>query len=197
MVTRFMARAALFALALLALGAGGCAYRAGFSERRIPGGYELIAVPVFKNNTVEAGAEVYFTNSIIREIERAKLARVVAKVAAQATLLGTLEKVEYVAGSPTKADPSNQSNFLPEGTVLNAEYRVLTTVRLNLVRNSDQKPIWSGSFQGERSYQTPRIGFTSLNTANALYNHSAHYQALQAMALDMMAEAHDRMTENF
>ena len=175
----------------------GCAYHAGFAGRRIPGGYDQVAVPIFKNKTVDAGVEVYFTNALIRELERAKLARVVPKAEAQATLVGSIEKIEYAPGSPTKADPRVATNFLPEGTVLNAEYRILTTVRIELLRNSDQKALWSGTFQGEKSYATPRIGVTSLNTANALYNHSAHYQNLQVMAGDMMAEAHDRLTENF
>lgn len=186
-----------FFLALLGASlASGCAYRAGFSERRIPGGYDLVSVPTFKNSTPEAGVEVYFTNSLIREVERSKLARVVPKASAQTTLIGSIDRIEYLAGSPTKAS-RDESNFLPEGTVLNAEYRILATVKLELRRNSDQKSLWAGVFQGERSYQTPRIGVTSLNTANAIYNHSAHYVNLQAMAADMMAEAHDRLTENF
>ena len=175
----------------------GCAYTAGFSGRKIPGGYDRVAVPLFKNSTMDPGIEVYYTNALVRELERSKLVRVVPKADAQATLVGTIAKVEYAPGGPTKYDSTANENFLPEGTVLNSEYRILATVRLELRRNSDQKTLWSGLFQGERSYQTPRIGVTSLNTANALYNQSAHYINLQGMATDMMAEAHDRLTENF
>lgn len=182
--------------ALVTIACTSCAYRAGYSDRRVPGGYDLVAVPIFKNDTVEAGVEVYFTESIIRELERAKLARVVPKARSQVTLLGTIVRVQYLPGSPTRAD-STETNFLPETTVLNAEYRILATVRLELRRNSDQRMLWSSLFQQEKIYSTPRIGTTSLNSANALYNHSARYAKLQSMADEMMAEAHDRLTENF
>ena len=128
---------ACLALAVVAgFSLGGCAYRAGFSERRIPGGYDLVAVPVFKNNTPEAGIETYFTNSFIRELERAKLARVVTKADSQATVTGSIDRVAYAAGSPIKSDNSKDSNYLPEGTAFNAEYRILVTVTLQLRRIS-------------------------------------------------------------
>ncbi len=188
-----------------------CAYHAGFGERAIPGGYTHIAVPVFKNHTIETGVEVYFTNAMIRELERSKLAKVTNRNDAQVTLEGIVTSVVFVPGAQTVSkfnptmnpnnindiDTSNPTNPIPYGTALFHEYRILVTIELSLRRNSDQKVLWSGLFNGERKYDAPIVGSPILNSVNAVYNHSAHYQNIALMAGDMMSEAHDRMTENF
>jgi hypothetical protein len=177
-----------FAMAVVV---SGCAYRFGETDREIPGGYRTVAVPTFKNNTQEAGIEVYFTNAIVREIERSRIGRVTSRSDAQTTLEGVVETVQYGGGSPV------EGTFLPSGTVLNTQYRIVVTTNLVLYRNSDQKVLWQGSFSNERSYLAPIIGIEALNSANATYNQSARYQNIQAMAADMMTEAHNRLTENF
>lgn len=171
-----------------------CAYHVGVRDRKFPGGYEYVAVPVFKNLTQETGTEVYFTNALITELERSKIVDVSDKSAAQVTLEGTINSITYTPSSQTRAA---DARYLPEGTVLTTEYYVNVDVNLVAKRNSDQKVIWESKFQSRRSYTAPRIGIRSLNSANALYNHSARYQNIQAMATDMMTEAHDRLTENF
>ena len=181
------------ALALAASGLTGCAYRAGYGDRQIPGGYQAIAVPVFKNRTHDVGVEVPFTNAMVREIERSKIGRVAEKSQAQVTLEGSIDKIDYIPGSQV----TSPTYGLPDGTILNSEYRIFTTVSMKLIRNSDQKVLWQASFAGERQYYTPRIGLPVLNSANALYNNSARYQNIQEIAFDLMSQAHDRLTENF
>lgn len=176
----------------------GCAYRAGGGDRQIPGGYRQIAVPVFQNATHETGVEVYFTNSIIREIERARVGRITDQNEAQVKLEGVVDSIQYIAESQIQQNESDATtNFLPDQTILTTKYRILVTTTLRLRRISDQTILWEGSFTGERWYDAPKIGAAGINTANALYNHSARYQNIQSMAIDMMAEAHDRLTENF
>ena len=171
----------------------GCAYRFGLAERRIPGGYELVAVPVFKNETPEVGIETYFTNAMVRELERSKLAKVTDKSHAQVVLEGTVARLRY----EKTATVTGASGNLPNGAALTTEYRIYVTTSLRLRRNSDQKVLWSATFEKETSYLAPKIGVPGLNSANALYNHSAHYQNIALLAVDMMSEAHDRLTENF
>lgn len=166
----------------------------GVQDRKFPGGYEYVAVPVFKNLTQETGTEVYFTNALITELERSKIVTVADKSNAQVTLEGTISSITYTPSSQTRA---TDSRYLPEGTVLTTEYYINVEVGLTARRNSDQKIVWSSNFNSRRSYTAPRIGIRSLNSSNALYNHSARYQNIQAMATDMMTEAHDRITENF
>jgi TolB-like protein len=187
----------IFASTLLStLFLSGCAYHMGVKDRRFPGGYEYVAVPVFKNTTQETGSEVFFTNALVTELERAKIVAIADKAAAQVTLEGTIRSITYTPSSQTRAGDVTPQ-YLPEGTVLTTEYYVNVDVNIVAKRNSDQKIIWSSDFKSRRSYTAPRIGIQGLNSANALYNHSARYQNIQAMANDMMAEAHDRLTENF
>ena len=172
----------------------GCAYHLGAADRKFPGGYEYVAVPVFKNMTQETGTEVYFTNALVTELERSKIVNIADKSAAQVTVEGTIRSITYTPSSQTRA---SDARYLPTGTVLTTEYYINVDVNLVAKRNSDQKVIWTSAFQSRRSYTAPRIGLRSLNSSNALYNHSARYQNIQAMATDMMTEAHDRLTENF
>lgn len=181
-------------LPLIVTLSSGCSYKLGFSERGLPGGYENLAIPVFSNATVEAGTEVYFTNAIILELARSKLARIVPKDLAQVTLDGTIVSIVYSAENPL---PGTNAYF-PAGVVApTLGYRIYAKVVLALKRNYDQKLLWKSDFLGERTYNAPIIGSSGINSANATYNHSAHYQNIAKLANDMMAEAHDRLTENF
>lgn len=185
---------ALIVLVALSALSSSCAYRAGAVDREIPGGYRTIAIPVFKNMTSETGIEVPFTNALIRELQRARIGRITEKSQAQVTLEGTIDWVNY---NVTNQVGSDSQTTLPNDTVLNTEYRILLQTTLRLRRNSDQKILWEGAVSGETSYLTPKIGQAGLNSANALYNHSARFQNIDKLASDMMAEAHDRLTENF
>ncbi len=173
----------------------GCAYHGGFGNRGMPGGYTLIAVPTFKNITFEAGTEVYFTNAIIRELNRSHVASIVDKAEAQATLEGVVEKIAYTATSQRSA--KDEGSPLPKGTALTDVNRVYVASRVTLRRNSDGTILWTQVFTSERVYLPPLVATPGLNSVNALYDHSARFQAVAAVALDMMAEAHDRLTENF
>ncbi len=177
----------------------GCAYSIGIEDRRLPEGYKLISVPVFKNSTPEVGVEVPFTNAMIREFTRSQVAKVVNKSEAQVVLEGNIERIQY--------DVANQVNqtscaagtacVIPSGTILNTEYRVSVWTKMILKRASDGHILWSQTFMGQKSYLAPKIGLEGLNSANALYNHSSRQENLSAMAIDISAEAHGRLTENF
>ncbi len=174
----------------------GCAYSIGIEDRRLPEGYKLISVPVFKNSTQEVGVEVPFTNALIREFTRSQVAKVVNKSDAQVVLEGNVERIQY--------DVANQIScvagtvcLIPKNTILNTEYRVSVWTKMILKRASDGQILWSQTFMGQKSYLAPKIEFEGLNSANALYNHSSRQENLSAMAIDISAEAHGRLTENF
>lgn len=190
---RFLALPLVLALSVLL---GSCAYRLGDSDRQIPGGYRTVAIPVFTNRSMEAGIETFFTNALVREFERGRVGRVAAKSDAQTTLEGTIDNVVYGISLPVEGGKEGGA-FLPPGTILNTEYRINLQTTLRLRRNSDQKVLWEGTFNGERSYQAPQIGIEGVNSSNATYNQSARYQNIQLMATDLMNEAHNRITENF
>lgn len=185
-----------FAFALVPFAAlAGCAYHPGHGDQQIPGGYRAMAVPVFKNNTAEVGAEVFFTNAFIREMQRSRVGQIVPKDSAQVVLEGTIENINFV---PTVTQKFDATPLNKKEAYLNTSYAIVVGATLRLRRISDQRVLWEGSFNKQQTYQTPRVfNYQELTAANALYNHSAHYQNLESMASDMMIEAHDRLTENF
>lgn len=172
----------------------GCAYQWGSSERSLPGGYRQISIPVFANATQEVGIEVDFTNALIREFERSKVARVVNDQTAAVRLEGNVESLNLVADAPAKEE---EITALPKDTAYFTQYRIFARTRLRLRRLSDQAVVWEGTFSNEKVYPTPRIGSAVVNSANALYNQSVRRDTVGSLAREMMEEAHDRMTENF
>jgi len=180
---------------LMGLGSG-CAYSVGTGDRRLPEGYKLIAVPVFKNGTQEVGIEVPFTNAMIRELERSQIAQVVPKSNAQVVLEGNIESVRFDVANQISCGATGVC-AVPRLTILNTEYRITVFTRLILKRLSDGQTLWSEEFSTQKSYLAPKVGLEGLNSANALYNHSARQENLSAMAVDLMSEAHGRLTENF
>ncbi|MGE0634017.1 MAG: LptE family protein [Pseudobdellovibrionaceae bacterium] len=168
----------------------GCAYRMGAVERNLPGGYSQVAVPIFKNASYEPSIEVFFTNSLIREFERSKVASVTDRSEAQVILEGDISSVTYTH--------SNQSELIaPQGVVLTKTYLVNVTVNIRVVRASDRKILWNGSFRGESPYTAPGVHMAGINSVNPLYNLSARRQTIEKISQSLMAEAHDRITENF
>jgi hypothetical protein len=172
----------------------GCGYKFGLAERGLPGGYSQVAIPVFKNMSGDVGIEVPFTNALIQRFARSQVATVTDKESSPLVLEGTIDKIESVSGpATTNADLKT----LPEGAVLTTEYRLKIYASILLKRKSDDRIIWQGSFSNERVYAAPRVGREVLNSANATYNQSVRMRTITLLADEMMAEAHDRMTENF
>lgn len=171
----------------------GCAYKLKSSHRHIPGGYERVIVPIFVNRSMEPGIEVGFTNSLIQQVQNSKVARIVEDKLAEVKIQGVIESVTYEPQGKRVASDSAPS--LPQGAVLASEYRILVKVRVTLSRTSDGQVIWSSPFQGETTYTAPQVTLSGVNTVNPLYNLSARRQNIQTLALDLMTEAFNLMTE--
>ena len=177
-------------LMVLSLLLSSCAYKFSAQDRILPGDVERVAVPIFKNNTHEAGVEVPFTNALVRELERSRVVRVVPENMAQARLEGEITDIVYEStGFRTRG--------LPAGSSLSIGYRVYLTVQLRLRDQKTGKSLWSGQFLGERSYRAPGLTLEGLNSSNALYNQSARQQTIEELAKDLMLQAHTQLTENF
>lgn len=181
---------------LLLIATSNCAYRYGLSDRALPGGYTQISIPVFKNVTPDVGIEMFFTDALIRRFARSQVARVTDKELAPVVLEGTIKKIEVLPG-PAKTNVENQLKTLPDNAVLTTSYRLVVTANVLLRRKSDDKTMWEGNFTNETEYFAPQVGTPIVNSANATYNQSARQQRISVLADEMMAEAHDRMTENF
>lgn len=178
-------------LLFLMIFVAGCAYRLGSPDRSLPGGYKQLTIPIFRNLTQEPGVEVSFTNALIQEFERTRTGRVTEPAQSEVKVEGEILSIQYLPGG------KKEDGTLPTGAVLASEYRILVKTKIVLRKSSDQSILWEGIFNGERTYVAPQVTQGGLNTVNPLYNLSARRQNIDLMASDMMAEAHDRMTENF
>ncbi|MEQ1876874.1 MAG: LPS assembly lipoprotein LptE [Bdellovibrionia bacterium] len=164
-------------------------------DRSLPGGYTKVSVPVFKNGTAETGIESYFTGAMIEELERHGLADVTNEDDSQVVVRGTIQSIRYERGAYQSGDLLTSAG-VPDA-VLAKEYYINVNAEVKLIRRSDQKVLWSSTFDGRRLYQAPQITTKGLNSANSLYNHSARLQNIATMAKEMMEQAHNHMTENF
>lgn len=182
-------------VSLLFMGMTGCAYRLGVLGRTLPGGYSSVEVPVFTNSSQEPGIEIAFTNSLIQEIEKNKVAAVRKEGGAPTLLKGEILSINYKPTGPIQK--GQKAPLLPDGAVLATSYRVLVVTRLQLVEKASGRVLWASDFDAESSYTAPQVTMARVNTVNPLYNLSARRRILESMARDLMIEAHDRMTENF
>lgn len=188
----------MIVLSAFMLALHGCAYRFGYVQRDLPGGYKEVAIPVFKNMTSQVAIESAFTSELINQFNRSQVATVVSAARAPATIEGQITSIKFVHGGQVDGNhPGDSQVRNPSNTVLTLEYRVLVNATIILRRNSDQKIIWQGPFSSESIYSAPQVGIPIANSVNPLYNNSARVELIGRMAKDMMAEAHDRMTENF
>jgi len=177
----------------------GCAYHFGAKDRVMPGGLKFVYIPMFENRTMESSLEVPFTNALIREIERSGVVKVVGKNQADAIVVGVLKTISF---SPDGIDKIENFSISPgmkinSGSFLASKYRVLATAEVVIKNSKDDKVIWQGTFDAQRTYSSAKVTLPSINTVNPLYNQSARYSTVESMAHDMMLEAHDRMTESF
>ncbi len=187
-VTRFAMLASLLT---------GCAYHFGYTERSLPGGFKDVAIPMFKNQSRQVGAEAYFTEELVRDFDRSRVAKVVTENVAPVVIEGTITSITYTPEAQIFSGNQVPDINLPDNTALNSSYRVDVSVHIQMRRQSDQKIIWQGDFSDESSYQAPLIGFATINSADPLYDHSEHQQIVAQLAKDMMETAHDRITDNF
>lgn len=140
--------------------------------------------------------EVPFTNALVREFARSKVARISDRESAPMILEGRITNITTNPGAAVTNKPG-QLTTLPNDAVLTTEYRLVVKTDMLLRRKSDEKIIWEGSFSNEIVYSAPRIGQAVVNSANANYNQSVRFEKLSRLADEMMSEAHDRITENF
>lgn len=172
-----------------------CAYRLGSPDRSLPGGYRQVYIPIFKNKSMEPGIEVAFTNALIQEYERSKIARVTDTHQAEVVAEGVIESVTVTrTGTDMVAE---ERPDMPLGTVLGTKYDVQIEIQVVLKRNSDKAVLWANRFNRVRTFTAAQVTTAGVNTVNPLYNQAAKRQNIEAMAFEMMSEAHDRSTENF
>lgn len=182
--------------AVIQLLSSGCAYKLSSQTDSLPGNVRIVQIPLFKNDSGEVGAETTFTNSLKSEALRAKFIQIKNDESdAQAILQGRINGISVVAVE--SVIEAKNTKYLPTETVIATQYTVTATVNVQLIRKGSGAVLWSGDFQQATNYSAPQITLPVINTSNALYNHSAKRQTLDALSKEMMQAAFDRMVENF
>ena len=181
-------------LFLFSLFLSSCSYKVGNLNRSLPGKHKFIAVPTFKNQSNDPGAESYFTNALLEEMLRADFLKVVRQERAELVLEGSILKIDH---EPEGTVDSDEKSELPDNTILNLNYNTRAIVELRLRRTSDQKVIWSSVFSGNRTTPAAQIGDSALNSSNTVYDYSAKNYSLRVISRELMQQAFTRMTEDF
>lgn len=125
-----------FLLPLLALVFSGCAgYTLGPIKPKIMRNVQTIAVPSFKNNTLEPRLEVLLANSVIKQIQQDGTYQVASDKNADAILEGTIEEIER---RPARSVIGNVVRTREYTLVLRVRYRVYERAT---GREIDSRPI--------------------------------------------------------
>lgn len=173
-----------------------CAYKLSSKVDTLPQNVRVIYTPLFKNVSTEPGLEVYFTNSLKRELLNSKAVRIVDNEGlSDAVLYGTISQVEII--SQEGAIEAKDTSFLPKNTILSTATKITVTVQLKLQRKNSSEVLWSSNFKQSRNYTPPQLTLPVINSANNLYNLSARRQTLETLSEEMMQLAFDRLVDNF
>ncbi len=173
-----------------------CAYKLSSKVDTLPQNVRVIYAPLFKNVSTEPGLEVYFTNSMKRELLNSKVVKLVdSELDSDAVLYGRVFSVEIV--SEEGAIEAKDTQFLPKNTILSTTTKITVTVDLRLQRKNSSEVLWSSQFKQSRNYTPPQLTLPVINSANNLYNLSARRQTLETLSEEMMQLAFDRLVDNF
>jgi Lipopolysaccharide-assembly len=154
----------------------GCGYGFRGGVNNLPPDIKGIYIPVFTNETTEAGAEVVFANALIYEFTRSGILQVVPEAKAQATISGKIKSVTI--DSVTLA---SQTQAL--------QRKVTILLEVSCRRNDNQKILWQNP--GMSRYEVYSVSTdpnqTDLNKQ----------EAIKKIAQDISKRIYDGILENF
>ena len=134
-------RFALF-LPLVALLFGGCAgYKIGPIQPKYLSGIHKIAIPSFKNDTLEPRVEVALANSLIKQFQQDGTYQIVDEKEADAIIKGPLERITR---RPARSVRGN--------VLLSKEYTLELKCRLEIVKRGTGVPLDQRTVSGSTSF---------------------------------------------
>lgn len=192
----------IVACLVIVLLSSSCAYKVGQKFRSLPGGYQKLSIPVIKNKSFEPGAEGIFIQALKEEFLRSTVLKVVPDSEAQVRLEGEIESIRNdPSGSEKKAEENitgtNNSNYLPRGTVLTTSYNLTMVISLKLVKVSTQEVLWQSRFVSTRPYIASQVTTAGINSVNPIYNQSAKRLIIEGISSELSNQIHNNLTENF
>lgn len=178
----------------LALLLPSCAYKIGQKFRSLPGGYQKLSIPVFKNKTMEPGAEAIVTSALKEEFFRSTVLKVVDDNDAEVRLEGLVETLKYDSMAIKESD---NNNHLPTGTVLATTYNMTVVINVKLVKIGSSEVLWQSQFTGSRPMNASQVNIAGVNSVNPIYNQNAKRIILEIVANELSNQIHNNLTENF
>jgi hypothetical protein len=164
-------------LGLILLGSlGGCGYALRGSTNNLPPDIKGIYIPVFINETTEAGAEVVFANALIYEFTRSRILPVVPESQAQAVVIGKIKSA--LIDSVIYA---NQTQAL--------QRKITITLEVTCKRTDNQKILWQNLNLSRYEVYNVTTDPTSTDQNKSV--------AIQKIAQDLSEKIHNGILENF
>lgn len=175
----------------------GCGYTLSHRLRKEFENPKGIFVPVFSNQTEEMGAEMVFTNALLRELKLHQNFHLADKPeSTEVELKGVVEKITY---QPTSFfAPSAGVNKLQSYVMMPDQINVVATVNLSLINKETKKVLWSQSVSGYRivSANLARTGDREAASGFGVYTQSLIDSRYGDIARDIMRDMYDSMVEN-
>lgn len=138
-MSRFILQSIL-AAALCAL--TGCAgYRLGPAKPAFLKDVHTVAVPTFRNDTLEPRLEVLVTDSVIKQLQQDGTYKVGPEAEADAILTATIEKIQR-----------NPARSVRGNVLLTREFNLTLTLRFQFADRVTRRVLDSGSLLGQTSY---------------------------------------------
>lgn len=160
---------------LLVATATSCGYHRVRQGMNLPADVRKVAIPVFRNDTVEAGVEVLVTDALREQFVRSGFVRLTDVEAADAVVVGTIQKFSV------KAISFAQGDFA-------VEYRATIRMKIKLVAHSGEV-LWED--RNVSRYDTYRVA------TDIFDSEAARSQAIERMVRDLTADVHDRIFDGF
>lgn len=175
----------------------GCGYTLSHRLKNVFNDSQGVFVPIFSNNTEELGAEMVFTNALLRELKVHQSFLIADKKdSIGLELKGIIEQISY---QPTALyAPAGGVNKLQSYVTLPDQLNVVATVRLNLINTKTKEILWTRSASASRivSAFLGRTGDKEAASGFGLFTQSLIDSRYSELARDIMRDMYDSMLEN-
>jgi outer membrane lipopolysaccharide assembly protein LptE/RlpB len=162
---------------VVAVLASGCGYGFRGSVNNLPPDIKAVHIPIFVNQTNEAGAETIFANALIYEFNRSHILQVVAAAEAQVVIIG---KIKSVAIETVTLASQTQA----------VDRKVTIVLDVTCQRLDNKKILWQNPALSR--YQN----YTVSQDHQFLSDRSKE-EAIRKIAQDLSERIHNGILENF
>jgi len=185
-------------LASLLILINACSY--GFTSLKNPWekqGIQTVSVPMFQNKTTEGGAEVAFTDSLKYYFESRSEKLKLVNGSGDAHIEGEVTSVTLTpAGIQFGTAATEAAGGLANERILAISYTITIKVTLKLVRNRDDKILWTNVFSQAQSMDSGTYT-DERSTSDVFIKEANKRQAIKDLANAMMTFAVDSLLEEF